>query len=126
MHHRGGNLRIGLCWVVLFFALVSVTSTLRAQTNEIEYLHHMWRTEDGLPGPTVKAILQDRTGYLYVATDEGLARFDGVRFHNMEPPVPANRAERWLVALTETKDGSLWASSVHGGLSRFKDGEVTR
>src|SRR5215204_314902 len=39
-----------------------------------------WGTEEGLPQATVRAIAQDGDGYLWLGTQEGLARFDGVRF----------------------------------------------
>src|SRR5688572_24887607 len=39
-----------------------------------------WQTENGLPQNTVHSVIQDFEGYVWVATEEGLARFDGVGF----------------------------------------------
>jgi len=46
-------------------------------------IHHTvtgWRGEQGLPQNTVVSLLQTRSGYLWIGTRHGLARFDGVRF----------------------------------------------
>src|SRR5215212_5220073 len=45
-----------------------------------QYVHDTWSTDVGLPQATVRALLQTRDGYLWIGTEEGLARFDGVRF----------------------------------------------
>ena len=45
-----------------------------------QYTHDVWQTEQGLPQNTVPAIVQTRDGYLWLGTELGLARFDGVRF----------------------------------------------
>src|SRR5215472_19055513 len=45
-----------------------------------QYVHNSWRSEDGLPQNSVDAILQTRDGYLWVGTEEGLVRFNGVQF----------------------------------------------
>ena len=45
-----------------------------------QYMHDVWQTEQGLPQNTVTAIVQAPDGYLWLGTQEGLVRFDGVRF----------------------------------------------
>src|SRR5688572_19614976 len=42
--------------------------------------HEVWLTENGLPQNTVHSIAQTTDGYIWIGTEEGLARFDGVRF----------------------------------------------
>src|SRR5262249_44128963 len=46
------------------------------------WVHRRFTTEDGLPDNSVKAVLQARNGYLWVGTQEGLARFDGRHFQS--------------------------------------------
>src|SRR5262245_10957468 len=43
-----------------------------------------WRTDDGLPSDMVSDVTQDKDGYLWVATNAGVARFDGVRFQSYD------------------------------------------
>lgn len=69
--------------------------------------------------------MPSRDGYLWVATDGGLAKFDGTRFTDIERKANDKRS-RWIFGLTETRDGSVWSSSVNGGVVRFKEGKLTR
>jgi ligand-binding sensor domain-containing protein len=58
-----------------------------------QYTHQAWRTEEGLPQNSVQAIAQTRDGYLWLGTQEGLVRFDGVRFAVFDQKnVPALRS----------------------------------
>src|ERR1700730_173318 len=45
-----------------------------------EYVFDNWHDSDGLPQNSINAILQTSEGYIWLATYEGLVRFDGVRF----------------------------------------------
>jgi ligand-binding sensor domain-containing protein len=45
-----------------------------------DYIHDAWRVEEGLPQNSVRAIVQTQDGYLWFGTQEGLVRFDGIRF----------------------------------------------
>jgi ligand-binding sensor domain-containing protein len=45
-----------------------------------QYIHDVWQKEDGLPQLSINAVIQTRDGYIRIATQEGLARFDGVQF----------------------------------------------
>jgi len=49
-----------------------------------QYLHDSWGTERGWPGGSITAIAQTSDGYLWVGTDKGLVRFDGLNFHHFE------------------------------------------
>jgi ligand-binding sensor domain-containing protein/signal transduction histidine kinase len=49
-----------------------------------QYLHDAWGTERGWPGGSITAIAQSSDGYLWIGTDKGLVRFDGLNFHQFE------------------------------------------
>ncbi len=49
-----------------------------------QYLHDAWGTERGWPGGSITAIAQTSDGYLWIGTDKGLVRFDGLNFHQFE------------------------------------------
>jgi streptogramin lyase len=85
--------------------------------------HNVWGTEQGLPQSTVLAIAQTRDGYLWVGTEKGLARFDGIRFtvYNKDN-TPALEHER-INALLEDNEGSLWIATYGGGLGCLRDGK---
>ncbi len=87
-----------------------------------QYMLTVWQTDQGLPQNSVFAIHQTRDGYLWMGTEEGLVRFDGVRFTIFDKRnTPAIR-HNWIQSLLETSDGSLWIGIVGGGLARYKDG----
>ena len=45
-----------------------------------QYVHALWDSDNGLPQNSVNAVIQTRDGYIWFGTQEGLVRFDGVRF----------------------------------------------
>ncbi len=79
-----------------------------------EYSARLWQMEDGLPHNIVQAIEQTADGYLWVGTREGLARFDGVRFKEIElPPRPRHTS---VLCLEAAYDGGLWVGTDSEGL----------
>ena len=89
-----------------------------------QYTRTVWAASDGLPQNTVQAVLQTRDGYVWLGTEEGLVRFDGVRFEvfngNTTPQLPGKD----IKSLFEAPDGSLWIGMV-GGIARLLDGRFT-
>jgi ligand-binding sensor domain-containing protein len=87
-----------------------------------QYRIQTWLVEHGLPQNTVAAIAQTPDGYLWLGTDEGLARFDGVRFAVFDPvntPALRNAAIQSLLADSR---GALWVGTSGGGVTRLADG----
>ena len=90
------------------------------------YVHQAWTTDQGLPQNSVYAIAQTRDGYLWLGTDEGLVRFDGLRFTVFDRTNTPAIADPFVFALHEAPDGSLWAGTDRGGLIRHRDGRFSR
>ncbi len=84
-------------------------------------VHEEWTQDQGLPQNTVFAIARSREGYLWVATFEGLARFDGVRF--VAQPLVTSDGAPWgdPEALLADREGALWIATARGVL-RLRDG----
>lgn len=83
-----------------------------------------WQVRDGLPQNQIRAIKQTRDGYLWLATFDGLARFDGIRFVVFNRAnTPALRSNIFT-ALFEDRAGNLWIGS-DGGLVRYQNGQFT-
>ena len=98
----------GLLWLVLLLIPLS----LPAQRYQFRYYSH----RDGLKEPEVHALLQDRSGFLWVGTAAGLFRYDGVRFTRFgKPNVPLTSVE----SLAQTPDGTLWLGTATG-LARLR------
>jgi len=90
-----------------------------------QYVHDVWQVEDGLPQSTITAILQTRDGYIWLGTQEGLVRFDGVRFTVFDKKNTKNIKDSHILTLFEDHEGSLWIGTYGGGLNRLKDKEFT-
>ncbi|MCC6133427.1 MAG: protein kinase [Acidobacteria bacterium] len=87
-----------------------------------QYVQDVWTQRDGLPQNSANAILQTRDGYLWIGTEEGLVRFDGVRFTVFDKRnTPAIR-NNFIMALAEDSEGALWIGTFGGGLVRLRDG----
>jgi signal transduction histidine kinase/ligand-binding sensor domain-containing protein len=78
-----------------------------------QYSRTTWTQMQGLPQDTIRVITQTADGYLWLGTDEGLARFDGydfVLFHKANGDLPSNS----ITALEPAVDGSLWIGTANG------------
>lgn len=97
--------------------LLSTTGSLGPELS-----YRVWTAEDGLPQNSVYGIAQTPDGYLWIATLDGLVRFDGARmkvFNRSEyPEMSSNR----LLALFVDREGTLWIGTQDGGLMRLRDG----
>ncbi len=73
-----------------------------------------WTRADGLPQSTISAILQTHDGYLWFGTEEGLVRFDGVRFTVFNSLNTPAMVEQDVRKLFEDRNGTLWiATNAH-------------
>ena len=89
-----------------------------------QYIFDSWTSEDGLPQNTVMAIAQTADGYLWLGTEEGLARFDGVSFTIFDLSNTPEIKNNVILALYVDKEDNLWIGT-NDGISRFKDGRFT-
>lgn len=79
-------------------------------------------TREGLSQATVTCLLQDRIGFIWMCTQDGLNRFDGYDFtvYRNDPSDPESLANNWIMALVEDPSGDLWIGTRGGGLSRWR------
>jgi len=98
--------------------LVMLCVTAQAAVPEIPRFR-LLGSADGLPATTIPALARDREGYLWIATWDGLARYDGVGFqvwrHN--PDDPASLPGNVVQALHIDSDDRIWVATENGGLS---------
>lgn len=103
---------------LLAAALLAVSAyALDPHKSLTQYSRTTFRQEDGLPQDTIRTIAQTTDGYLWLGTDEGLARFDGYDFHHYDKAssdLPSNS----ITALAAGGDGVLWIGTSNG-LTRY-------
>lgn len=85
------------------------------------YLVDAWQTDDGLPQSTVTAVTQTRDGYLWLGTQKGLVRFDGVRFKVFDEGNTSVIRNSRIVQLFEDRRNVLWIGT-EGGLLEYNAG----
>ena len=88
--------------------------------------HDVWTTSNGLPQDSVRAIAQTADGYLWLATTDGLARFDGVNFSVFNASNTPLLERTTITSLAAAPDGSLWIGIGSGALLRYRNGGLEK
>jgi signal transduction histidine kinase/ligand-binding sensor domain-containing protein len=86
-----------------------------------EMYHSRWIVRDGMPS-NIEAIAQTRDGYLWLATDSGLFRFDGRNFERYHPSSGDPLLPGTIPTIMATPEGGLWIAYQFRGASYLKDG----
>src|SRR5580658_9160227 len=107
--------------VILFVVAASPCPALNPTLLPTQYVADNWQIADGLPQSTVQAFARTPDGYLWMGTQEGLARFDGTRFTVFEPGSESAIPDKNISALHVDKAGTLWIGT-RLGLARFEQG----
>lgn len=113
--------------ILLFFWLL-VCGTLYAQNItrdqvfvDSAFTYDHWTVEDGLPVNSINQIIQSREGYLWFGTNDGLVRFDGIRFKVYKSAGYEGLSSNRIVNLVEASDSSIWLKTDRAELIRFKN-----
>src|SRR6266852_603264 len=116
--------RLLLFCFVLFLLNISPVGALDTSKQISQYGHTAWRMEDGVFAGTPNVIAQTADGYLWIGTQAGLMRFDGVRFVSWRPPEGNELPSSRINSLLGGRDGSLWIGTSMG-LARWRNGSLT-
>ena len=113
--------------LVVCFLLFHAASSARAVDPDrqiSQYAHTAWRTQDGFFSGSPVVVAQTTDGYLWIGTNTGLIRFDGVHFALWSPPASQRLLDSRIFSLRATHDGSLWIGTGYS-ISRWKDDRLT-
>jgi signal transduction histidine kinase/ligand-binding sensor domain-containing protein len=89
-----------------------------------QYAHTAWTFRNGFLNGTVYAFAQTPDGYLWLGTQSGIVRFDGVRALPLPLPPGQQLPSTSVGALLTARDGTLWIGTL-GGLVSWKNGQLT-
>jgi signal transduction histidine kinase/ligand-binding sensor domain-containing protein len=113
------------CAGILLEGLLTGAVVAAQPKSKPAYQFDHWTTDDGLPQNAVNAILQTRDGYLWLATYDGLVRFDGLKFtvfnRGNTKGIRGNRFDM----LFENRQGALWAVTDDNWLVKYEGGAFT-
>jgi signal transduction histidine kinase/ligand-binding sensor domain-containing protein len=90
-----------------------------------QYAHTAWKIRDGFARGAIYLIAQTPDGYLWLGTDFGLLRFDGIRAVPWLPPAGEHLPANYIRSLLAARDGTLWIGTLKGFAS-WKDGKLTQ
>jgi ligand-binding sensor domain-containing protein/signal transduction histidine kinase len=106
--------------MTLLTALGLLVALAPAASRQIRF--HQITQEQGLSHSYVRAIVQDRRGFVWFGTPDGLDRFDGytIRTFRHDPAEPTSLPENSVTSLAVDHDGTLWIGTYGGGLARYE------
>ncbi|WP_225872305.1 ligand-binding sensor domain-containing protein [Pedobacter frigidisoli] len=105
---------------IAFLFSTSIFYTAQQAAAQTTYLPH-YTSKNGLASNNCYFILQDKKGFIWIATDNGLSRFDGTNFQNftIEDGLPDTQ----ILQMKEDNQGRIWFFALNGQLSYLKDGK---
>jgi len=106
-------------------ALSPPAFALNPSADISQYAHTAWRIRDGFTSHRITAIAQTQDGYLWLGTEGGLLRFDGVKVVSWEPPAGTSLPSPYIRSLLGARDGTLWIGTL-SGLVSWKDRQLIR
>lgn len=103
-----------------FFIILGICILLNAASWAKEFPMRHFTIEDGLPSNTIYDIYEDENGILWIGTDKGISRFNGITFENFSTADGLSDNECFYFR----KDtlGRLWIATLNGDLCYYKDG----
>lgn len=118
--------RVVLTFLICLLGLLArgSGSAQRNARSIFQFQHTSWTAKEGAPSG-IRDLAQTTDGYLWMATLNGLYRFDGMRFEHYKPSSGQALRSDYVWSLMATADGGLWIGFGDGGADFLKNGRVT-
>ncbi len=97
----------------------------QAEAGQSAWSVRGWRSDSGLPVDEDYDIAQSTDGSIWVATSQGMFRFDGIHFTAVIPPEVGRDFSSIVYAICAARDGSVWWALSHGRVVRWQNGYAT-
>jgi signal transduction histidine kinase/ligand-binding sensor domain-containing protein len=108
---------------VLAAALVAVATTRLLAAGDSDWFARTWQSDDGLPNNTVTGLAQTPDGFLWIATPDGLTRFDGVHFEQFSLGF-AGQTGRGILTMSPNPKGGLILAVDRGAVLSLNSGRA--
>jgi ligand-binding sensor domain-containing protein len=116
-------LTLALVLAVMLPALRPCAFALDPSLDVNQYSHTAWTVRGGFFKSSISAIVQTPDGFIWLGTESGLLRFDGVRAIPWQPPSNQHLPPGTIRSLLVSQDGTLWIGAH--GLATWKNGKLT-
>ena len=113
-----------LAWLALALGCAGTALGLDPNHKLTQYLHRTWQTQAGLAQASIYVVTQTHAGYLWVGTQSGVVRFDGVEFKPVRALQANSLGEVWARAMVEDGAGRLWITTNGFRLIRISGSDV--
>ena len=123
-HRRGAVVARRTVLACVLFAWCPCAFALNPALDVSQYAHTAWKFREGFSTGRIHAITQTPDGYLWLGTDFGLLRFDGVRAVPWQPPEGQHLPDNSIRELLAARDGTLWIGTLKG-LASWNVGKLT-
>ncbi len=120
------RVRVWSILLLAFLALAPRAYALDPARTLSQYVHRIWQVQQGLPQASIYSIVETHDGYLWLGTQTGLVKFDGVRFTTIDQMDGISSADIWVTQLLEDDQHALWIGTNQSGLLELHDGIVKR
>ena len=117
-------LALGPLFVVLALVCAPDAQALDPSLDVSQYAHGSWKVRDGFTKGMITSLAQTPDGYLWLGSESGLLRFDGVRVVPWQPPTGQSLPGSLITTLLTARDGTLWIGTFTG-LSAWKKGKLS-
>ncbi len=108
----------------VLFQIIFFLILFPAKKSAQEFLIKNISRQDGLVQSTVHSIYQDKNGFVWIGTEEGISRFDGENVKNFTEP--KDLFNHWIIKINEDKSGNLWILNRRGELWAFNKAGFSR
>ncbi len=109
---------------LIFFSWACSAVFSQVNNSAVTWSVRAWQTDEGLPDNDVTGIAQNSDGYLWLATQGGLALFDGVRFRDVDLPTPSERTRPLIRASLLENNGTFWAALEGGAVVNLRGNKI--
>src|SRR6266496_1879490 len=114
----------GIVLAYMLLACCPCAFALNPALDVSQYAHTSWKIRDGFTRGEILAIAQTSDGYLWLGTEFGLLRFDGVRPVPWQPPPGEHLPSDRIGSLLAARDGTLWIGTT-AGLASWQNNKLT-
>lgn len=100
----------------LILSILFLTCFFRVSADESNYLFRHYQVENGLSDNMVTCCVQDKSGYIWIGTRDGLNRFDGytLKVFRNDSDDAESLGNNWITHLSCDEDGNLWVGTLSG------------